>query len=59
MDGHDLAAHAHHETEGEHNKSGERRTRWVVALTAVMMVGERWRSGRTAGTWARTSSRSG
>jgi cation diffusion facilitator family transporter len=37
---HDLAAHAHHEAEAEHNKSGERRTRWVVALTAIMMVGE-------------------
>jgi cation diffusion facilitator family transporter len=51
MDGHDLAAHAHHETEGEHNKSGERRTRWVVALTAVMMVGElivAWRTGSMA-----------
>ena len=40
MAGHDLSAHAHHETDGEHNKSGERRTRWVVALTAIMMVGE-------------------
>src|SRR5262245_46867130 len=36
---HDLAAHVHHEDE-EHNRSGERRTRWVVILTAVMMVGE-------------------
>ncbi|HEX5059362.1 MAG TPA: cation diffusion facilitator family transporter, partial [Kofleriaceae bacterium] len=23
-----------------HNRSGERRTQWVVALTAVMMIGE-------------------
>ena len=37
---HDLSAHAHHEEEEEHNRSGERRTRWVVALTAIMMVGE-------------------
>ena len=36
---HDLAAHVHHEDE-EHNRSGERRTRWVVMLTAVMMVSE-------------------
>src|SRR5580704_15046675 len=40
MTGHDLAGHSHHETDGEHNKSGETRTRWVVGLTAVMMVGE-------------------
>jgi cation diffusion facilitator family transporter len=38
--GHDLSAHAHHDREDHHNRSGERRTRWVVALTAVMMVGE-------------------
>lgn len=37
---HDLAAHAHHEAEEQHNKSGERRTRWVVIITAMMMVGE-------------------
>ncbi|MEO8549209.1 MAG: CDF family Co(II)/Ni(II) efflux transporter DmeF [Kofleriaceae bacterium] len=36
---HDLAAHVHHEDE-EHNRSGERRTRWVVILTALMMVSE-------------------
>jgi cation diffusion facilitator family transporter len=36
---HDLSDHAHHHDE-HHNRSGERRTRWVVALTAVMMVGE-------------------
>ena len=40
MPAHDLSAHAHHEAEAEHNRSGERRTRWVVALTAIMMVGE-------------------
>src|SRR3954447_25632610 len=37
---HDLAAHAHHEDEAEHNRSGELRTKIVVAITAVMMVGE-------------------
>ena len=37
---HDLAAHVHHEEDEAHNRSGERRTRWVVYLTAVMMVGE-------------------
>src|SRR4051812_9162736 len=37
---HDLSAHAHHEAEGEHNRSGERRTMIVVAITFVMMVGE-------------------
>ncbi|HEY1547830.1 MAG TPA: CDF family Co(II)/Ni(II) efflux transporter DmeF [Kofleriaceae bacterium] len=40
MDGHDLAAHAHHEPDADHNRSGERRTRWVVGLTAIMMIGE-------------------
>ena len=40
MPAHDLAAHVHHEDEAAHNKSGERRTRWVVAITAVMMVSE-------------------
>jgi cation diffusion facilitator family transporter len=40
MDGHDLAAHAHHEPDSDHNRSGERRTRWVVGLTAIMMIGE-------------------
>jgi cation diffusion facilitator family transporter len=40
MQAHELSAHAHHEDEDEHNKSGERRTKWVVALAAVMMVGE-------------------
>jgi len=37
---HDLSAHAHHTDESVHNRSGERRTQWVVLLTAVMMVGE-------------------
>lgn len=37
---HDSAAHAHHEDEAEHNRSGERRTRWVVGLTTVMMIAE-------------------
>jgi len=37
---HDLSAHAHHTDESVHNRSGERRTLYVVALTAVMMVGE-------------------
>jgi cation diffusion facilitator family transporter len=37
---HDLSAHAHHEDEGEHNKKGENRTKWVVAITVAMMIGE-------------------
>jgi cation diffusion facilitator family transporter len=40
MQAHDLSEHAHHEHERTHNRVGERRTRWVVAITAVMMVGE-------------------
>lgn len=40
MEAHDLSAHVHHEDEGDHNRAGERRTRWVVAITTVMMVGE-------------------
>src|SRR5512135_1943674 len=40
MQSHDLSAHVHHEAEDAHNRAGERRTRWVVAITAVMMVGE-------------------
>lgn len=39
MPQHDLAAHVHHEDE-QHNRSGERRTRYVVILTAAMMVSE-------------------
>jgi len=40
MQGHDLSEHVHHEDGDDHNRSGERRTRWVVAITAVTMVGE-------------------
>jgi cation diffusion facilitator family transporter len=40
MASHDLSAHVHHEDEAVHNRSGELRTRWVVALTAIMMVAE-------------------
>jgi cation diffusion facilitator family transporter len=48
---HDLSAHAHHTAEEVHNRHGERRTRWVVALTAVMMIGELtvgWMTGSMA-----------
>src|ERR1051325_3396337 len=37
---HELSAHAHHEEEGEPNRSGEGRTLAVVIITAIMMVGE-------------------
>ena len=37
---HDLSAHVHHEEDEAHNRAGERRTRWVVYLTAAMMIGE-------------------
>jgi cation diffusion facilitator family transporter len=37
---HDLSEHAHHEDERAYNRSGERRTSWVVIITFVMMVGE-------------------
>src|SRR5215468_10423005 len=40
MQGHDLSEHVHHEGEEDHNRSGERRTRWVVAITTAAMVGE-------------------
>jgi cation diffusion facilitator family transporter len=40
MQAHDLSEHVHHEDEHAHNRVGERRTRWVIAITAVMMVGE-------------------
>src|ERR1043166_1860456 len=40
MQAHDLSEHVHHEDDLEHNRLGERRTKWVVAITAVMMVGE-------------------
>ena len=37
---HDLSAHVHHEDEDQHNRAGERRTRIVVGLTLIMMIGE-------------------
>src|SRR3954471_7999374 len=40
MQSHDLSAHAHHEDDGDHNKGGERRTKWVVLLATAMMIGE-------------------
>jgi Co/Zn/Cd efflux system component len=40
MQAHDLSEHVHHEDEHAHNRVGERRTQWVIAITAVMMVGE-------------------
>jgi cation diffusion facilitator family transporter len=40
MQAHDLSAHAHHEHEAAHNRKGEVRTRAVVAITALMMLGE-------------------
>ncbi len=42
MQAHDLSAHVHHEDadDEEHNKAGERRTKWVVLISLVMMVGE-------------------
>ncbi len=42
MSAHDLSAHVHHEDadDDEHNRGGERRTRWVIGLAVVMMVGE-------------------
>ena len=40
MTAHDLATHVHHEDDPEHNRAGEGRVRWVVALTAVMMISE-------------------
>jgi cation diffusion facilitator family transporter len=40
MQAHDLSEHVHHEDEDDHNRAGERRTRWVVAITAVTMLGE-------------------
>jgi cation diffusion facilitator family transporter len=51
MQAHDLSEHVHHEDEREHNRTGEHRTRWVVAITAVMMVGELivgWLTGSVA-----------
>ena len=42
MQAHELSAHVHHEDadDEEHNKAGERRTKWVVVISLVMMVGE-------------------
>ncbi|HET9624701.1 MAG TPA: CDF family Co(II)/Ni(II) efflux transporter DmeF [Kofleriaceae bacterium] len=40
MQAHDLSAHVHHEDEDDHNRVGERRTKWVVAITAATMIGE-------------------
>src|ERR1041384_7339273 len=40
MGAHDLSAHVPHEDESAPNPSGERRARWVVAITAVTMIGE-------------------
>jgi cation diffusion facilitator family transporter len=40
MQAHDLSEHVHTEDEDDHNRAGERRTRWVVALTGLMMVSE-------------------
>ncbi|HEX4419830.1 MAG TPA: CDF family Co(II)/Ni(II) efflux transporter DmeF [Kofleriaceae bacterium] len=40
MQAHDLSGHVHHEDEDDHNRSGERRTQWVVAITALTMIGE-------------------
>jgi cation diffusion facilitator family transporter len=37
---HDLSAHAHHKDDSVYNRSGERRTAYVVLLTFAMMVGE-------------------
>ena len=40
MQAHDLSEHVHHEDADAHNRAGEHRTRWVVAITAVTMLGE-------------------
>jgi cation diffusion facilitator family transporter len=40
MHAHDLSEHVHHEDEDDHNRAGERRTRWVVWLAVVTMFGE-------------------
>ncbi|MGE0549571.1 MAG: CDF family Co(II)/Ni(II) efflux transporter DmeF [Kofleriaceae bacterium] len=37
---HGLSEHVHHEDQADINRGGERRTKWVVALALVMMVGE-------------------
>lgn len=51
MDSHSLGDHAHHATLGRAPATAERRTRWVVVITLVMMVGELlvgWWSGSMA-----------
>ena len=51
MQAHDLSEHVHHEDEDDHNRAGERRTRWVVWITSMVMVGELlvgWRTGSVA-----------
>lgn len=40
MQAHDLSEHVHHEDEDDHNRAGERRTQWVVSITALTMLGE-------------------
>jgi cation diffusion facilitator family transporter len=40
MQAHALSEHVHHEDEHAHNRIGERRTRWVIAIATVMMLGE-------------------
>src|SRR5689334_925023 len=42
MKSHELSAHVHHEDtdDAEHNRGGERRTRWVIVISLAMMVGE-------------------
>src|SRR6476646_10398766 len=47
---HELSAHVHHEEEDDdaHHRGGDRRPRWVVLISLVMMVGERtvgWLTG--------------
>jgi cation diffusion facilitator family transporter len=51
MQAHDLSEHVHHEDEDDHNRAGERRTRWVVWITAATMIGELivgWYTGSVA-----------
>ena len=37
---HEVSAHAHHQDEDSFNRSGERRTVFVVLLAFAMMIGE-------------------
>ena len=51
MHEHDLSEHAHHHDAVVEVGHGERRTRWVVALTLAMMVAELvvgWMTGSMA-----------